>query len=149
MTSRRANANEYDEITLFTLFYTALFYFTSNHMELNSMLANGTLQSHFWNGWSDFIAAGNMKFVGYLLAILTLTIIVTMVFKGRKQYDEYQASILEKLMIVAGGVSMVMLPLMLFMFLSDRNYLVENLFLFVTVQWLSVLIGNLIYAIKY
>lgn len=133
----------------FTLFYAALFYVTANHMELNSMLATGTLNSSFWNGLTQFIGTGNMKYVSYLMLLLLGVFIVAILLKRQKRYDEYQASILTKLMIVAGVVSMIMLPLMLFILLTDRNYLVETLFLFITVQWLSVLIGNVFYTLKY
>lgn len=136
-------------ISVFTLFYATLFIFTANHMELNSMLSNETLSSSFWNGWSNFIEAGNMKYIAYLMGFLTVCIIATMMLKKCKYYDEYQVSVLVRLMIVAGVVSMVMLPIMLFMLLSDRNYFVETLFLFVTVQWLAVLVSNLVYTIKY
>ena len=133
----------------FTLFYAGLFYFTANHMELNSMLANGTLNSSFWNGLTQFIGAGNMKYVSYIMLLLLAVFLAVTLFKQQKRYDEYQMSILTKLIIVAGVVSMIMLPLMFFMVLSDPNYLVETLFLFITVQWLSVLIGNVFYTIKY
>lgn len=71
-------------ISFLVLFYALVFIFTANHMELNSMLANGTLQSRFWNGWSSFIEAGNMKYFGYIMIALMAIILLTMVIKKEK-----------------------------------------------------------------
>lgn len=135
-------------ISFITLFYASIFIFTSNHMEFNNMLANGTLQPPFWNGWSSFIEAGNMKYIGYIMIVLTAIILVTMVIKKQKRYDEYQLSILNKLLVIVGIVSLIMLPIVLFILLSDPNYLIETLFLFALIQSFSVLLGNLVYTFK-
>ncbi len=50
------------------------------------MLANGTLQSPFWNSWSNFIEAGNMKYLGYTMIALTLIFLFTMLMKKQKRY---------------------------------------------------------------
>lgn len=136
-------------ISIISLFYAAIFIFTSNHSELNSMLANGTLQSTIWNGWSTFIKAGNMRFFGYLILLLTIAILLTMFIKKQRHYDEYQLSIFIKLLLVAGIISIIMLPLILFMLLSDRNYLVETLFLFALIQNLGLLTTSFFYVVKY
>ena len=116
-------------ITIVSGFYAVLFIFTANQMELNSMLANSTLSSRFWNGWSDFIRNGHMQYVGYTIALLTLVSIITMLIKKHAQYDEFQISILVKLLVVAGVVSILLLPIVIVMLLSDRNYLIETFYL--------------------
>jgi len=98
---------------------------------------------------SDFIKAGNMKFIGYTIISLTIIILLLILFKKTKRYDEYQISILSRSLIVAGILSIIMIPIIMVMFLSDPNYTIETIFLFAIIQWGSVLIADLIYVIKY
>lgn len=90
-----------------------------------------------------------MKYIGYIIISLTLIILMIMLFKRVKKYDEYQVSILSKSLIVAGGLSIIMLPIIMVMLLSDTNYTVEIIFLFAVIQWCGALIADLIYVIKY
>lgn len=137
-------------IGFMSVIYSFLFIFTSNHIEFLRLLSKSkTLQSGFLNGWSAFIGAGNMKYIGYIIIGLTLTILLLMFFKRVKNYDEYQISILSRSLIVAGILSIIVLPIIMVMLLSDPNYTVETIFLCVVVQWFSVLISDLIYVIKY
>jgi len=137
-------------IGLMSVVYSFLFIFTSNNIEfLRLMSKSKTLQSHFWNWWSDFIKAGNMKYIGFTIISLTLTILLLMLFKRTKRYDEYQISILSRSLIVAGIISIILIPVIMVMLLSDPNYTIETIFFFATIQWLSVLIADLIYIIKY
>jgi len=127
-----------------------LFIFTSDHVEFLRLLSNAnTLQSDFWNGWSSFIKAGNMKYIGYAIIIFTFIIIVTMIFKPTEKYDEYQINILSKSLIVAGILSVLIMPIITILLLSDQSYAIETIFLFAVVQWFGVLITDMIYVIKY
>lgn len=136
-------------ISFIALFYAAIFIFTSGHMELTSMLATGTLPSDFWNNWSAFIAAGHMKFFGYALLVLAAISLLTMLVKKHKAYDEYQLTIFTRLLIIAGIVSLLMLPLIFFLLLSDPNYLIETIFLFAAIQSIALLIASCVYTLKY
>lgn len=137
-------------ISFMSAIYSFIFIFTSNHIEFLGLLSHSkTLQSDFWNGWSDFISDGYMKFIGYLIIILTVLIIFILFFKRTKRYDEYQFSILSKSLIVAGLLSIMMVPIVMIMLLSDPNYAVETIFLFATIQWISLQVAYLIYVIKY
>src|SRR5690554_3946212 len=90
-------------IGLMSAIYSFLFIFTSGHIEFLRLLSKSkTLQSDFWNIWSDFIRAGNMKHIGYIIIALTLIIFLLMIFKRVEKYDEYQISILSKSLITAG-----------------------------------------------
>ncbi|KNY29863.1 hypothetical protein [Pseudobacteroides cellulosolvens] len=130
--------------------YSFLFIITSNHIEFLRLLSNtNTLQSDFWNSWSYFIRVGNMKYVGYVIIVLALIIILFILFKPTKKYDEYQISILSKSIIVAGLISILMLPIIVILLLSDPSYAIETIFLFAVFQWLGVLVTDLIYVIKY
>jgi heme exporter protein D len=136
-------------ISIMSAIYSFIFIFTAGHMEFNSMLSHGrTLNSDFWNGWSDFLKTGNMKFIGYLIIGLTVVIIIFILVKRTKQYDEYQVSILAKSLFVAGFLSIIMVPFLMIMLLSDPNYSTETIFLFATIQWVSVLISYLIFVVR-
>lgn len=130
--------------------YSFLFIFTSNHIEFLRLFSNtNTLQSDFWNSWSDFIRVGNMKYVGYAIIVLTLITLLFILFKPTKKYDEYQISILSKSIIVAGVLSILMIPVIIILLLSDPSYAIETIFLFAVVQWFGVLITDMVYVIKY
>lgn len=130
--------------------YSFLFIFTSDHIEFLRLTSKTkTLQSDFWNGWSEFIKSGNMKYLGYIIIGLTLIILLLMVFKRMKKYDEYHVSILSRSLIVAGVLSIMMVPIIMILLLSDPNYTIETIFLFAAIQWCGVLITDLIYVIKY
>jgi heme exporter protein D len=136
-------------ISFMSAIYSFIFIFTAGHMEFNSMLSHGrTLNSDFWNGWSDFLKIGNMKFIGYLIIGLTVVIVAFILVKRTKQYDEYQVSILAKSLFVAGVLSIIMVPFLMVMLLSDPNYSTETIFLFATIQWVSVLVSYLIFVVR-
>ena len=136
-------------ISLMSAVYSFLFIFSSNHTEFLRLLSNSdTLQSDFWNGWSDFIKVGNMRYIGYAIIILTLVILLIMLIKPTKKYDEYQISILSKSLVVAGVLSILIIPIIMIMILSDPNYAIETIFLFAVIQWFVVLVTDIIYVIK-
>jgi hypothetical protein len=136
-------------ISFMSAIYSFIFIFTAGHMEFISILSHGkTLNSDFWNGWSDFLKSGNMKFIGYLIIGLTGVIIVYILVKRTKQYDEYQVSILAKSLFVAGVLSIIMVPYLMVMLLSDPNYSTETIFLFATVQWVGVLVSYLFFVVR-
>ncbi len=137
-------------IGLMSAVYSFLFIFTSDHIEFLRLLSHAdTLQSDFWNWWSDFIRAGNMRYIGYTIIILTLIISLLVLLKPTKKYDEYQLSILSKSLIIAGVLSILMVPIIMILLLSDPSYAIETIFLFAVVQWFGVLLTDMIYIIKY
>ena len=89
-----------------------------------------------------------MKYMGYVIIALTIAIIFLTVFRKQK-YDEYQVNILAKGFITAGIITVLMLPIALLLVLSDRNYAIETMFLLLTIQWIGVLVVDLIYTAKY
>ncbi|MBS8266366.1 hypothetical protein DYI25_18240 [Mesobacillus boroniphilus] len=137
-------------ISFMSAIYSFIFIFTAGHMEFASMLSHSkTLNSAFWNGWSDFLKSGNMKFIGYLIIGLTVVIVVFILLKRTKQYDEYQVSILAKSLLVAGILSILMIPFLLIMLLSDPNYSTETIFLFAMIQWVGVLVSYLFFVVRF
>ncbi len=121
--------------------YSFLFIFTSNHLEFTRLLSkNTTLNSSFWNSWSEFIQTGNMKYFGFFIIILTIIILVLSFIKRAEELDEYQVSILSRSVLIAGILSIGLVPIVMIIILSDPNYTIAVMFLFATIQWLGVLI---------
>ncbi|GAE47657.1 hypothetical protein JCM21738_4661 [Mesobacillus boroniphilus JCM 21738] len=89
-----------------------------------------------------------MKFIGYLIIGLTVVIMVFILLKRTKQYDEYQVSILAKSLFLAGVLSIIMIPFLMIMLLSDPNYSTETIFLFATIQWVGVLVSYLFFVVR-
>ncbi len=132
-----------------TAFYALVFIVTSGHMELERMLHHaGTLDSPFWSAWSDFLARGNMKYIGYAFLVLAAAIGILAGVRKR-DYDEYQAGILEKGLIAAGAAMACLFPLALLLILSDPKYSIETILLLVVVHWSAVLIADFVYVIRW
>ena len=83
-------------VSFVSMFYAFVFILISGHLEFERILNHAdTLNSAFWNGWSAFIKQGNIKYIGYAYIILALAVVIISFIKKR-DYDEYQISILEK-----------------------------------------------------
>jgi uncharacterized MnhB-related membrane protein len=134
-------------ISVISAFYAFLFIITSNHIEFIRLFPHSkTLNSVFWNCWSTFVQNGNMKYMSYVIIILTTVIIFLTIFKKQK-YNEYE--IMARGFVTAGIISVFLFPLLLLLVLSDINYAIESMFLIMSIQWISVLIVNLFYITKY
>lgn len=132
-----------------TAFYALLFIVTSGHIEFERILNHhATLNSAFWSGWSDFLARGDMKYVGYAYVVLALAVVVLSIFRKR-DYDEYQAGLLSKGFIAAGIVTACLFPLALLLILSDPNYAVETVIFLAAVHWSAVLVADLAYVVRW
>ena len=89
-----------------------------------------------------------MRYIGYAYIILALAIVIVSFIKKR-DYDEYQTSILEKAVITMGVALVFFFPVALLLVLSDPSYSIEALMFLLVAHWSSVLIADLIYVIKY
>ena len=83
-----------------------------------------------------------------LIKFLALDIVIISFIKKR-DYDEYQISILEKGIMVMGAVMVLFFPIALILVLSDPSYCIETLLFLIVAHWTTVLIVDLIYVIKY
>ena len=130
-------------------FYALVFILISGHIEFDRMLNHAdTLNTAFWNGWSSFLKQGNMKYIGYAYIALALAIVVIS-FVRKKDYDEYQTGIFEKGIIVMGAALVILFPMALILVLSDPSYCIETMMFLVVAHWLTVLIVDLIYVIRW
>ena len=136
-------------VSVVSMFYAFVFIFISGHLEFERILNHAdTLNSDFWNGWSAFIKQGNIKYIGYAYIALALAVVIISFIKKR-DYDEYQISILEKGIMVMGAVMVLLFPIALILVLSAPSYCVETLLFLIVAHWTTVLIVDLIYVIKY
>ena len=77
---------------------------------------------------------GNLKYIGFFYIALALAIVV-LSFIRKREYDEYQTSILEKGFIIMSIVMVLLYPVAFILILSDSNYAIETIvFLVVTHQ---------------
>lgn len=59
-------------ISAVSMFYALVFILISGHIEFERILNHAdTLNSAFWNGWSDFLKQGNMKYIGYAYIVFS------------------------------------------------------------------------------
>lgn len=135
--------------SIVSIFYAFIFILTSGHMEFERVLKHiDTLNSPLWNIWSAFLKQGNMKYIGYAYIVLA-GVIAILSFIRKRDYDEYQIGILEKVFIAMGATMVLVFPLTLVLVLSDPLYSVETLMFLVVIHWSVVLIADLIYVIKW
>ena len=135
-------------ISVVSGFYSLVFILISGHIEFERILNHAvTLNSTFWNGWSSFLQQGNIKYIGYAYIVLTLAIVILSLFRKR-EYDEYQSSVLEKGILVMGIVMMLLFPAALILTLSDPSYCVETMLFLIVGHWSTVLIADLIYVLQ-
>lgn len=136
-------------ISVVSLFYALVFILISGHMEFERLLKHAdTLNSTFWNVWSEFLKQGNMKYIGYTYIVIALVIVILSLVRKR-DYDEYQTGILEKGIVVMGAIMIVLFPIALIMVLSDPSYCIETMMFLVVSHWSIVLIADLIYVIRW
>lgn len=135
-------------ISVISIFYAWVFSLISGHIEFERLLNHSMgLNSSFWNSWSTFLKQGNMKYIGYAYIGLTLVIAIISFIK-KQDYDEYQASILEKGIMIMGGAMVFLIPIALIMILSDPSYCIETMMFLVVAHWSIVLVADLIYVMK-
>ena len=136
-------------ISLFSVFYSAIFIITAGHIEFQRILYY-TIESQkyrpFWSDWAAFLYAGNQKYIGYAILIITLSIIVLLT-KRRRPYDEYQVQILANCFMTAGLIIICAVAFLFSCILSEHAGAVEKLTLFAIIHWISVLIADLIFVV--
>lgn len=136
-------------ISVVSLFYALVFILISGHMEFERLIKHAdTLNSTFWNVWSEFLKQGNMKYIGYAYIVIALAIVILSLVRKR-DYDEYQTGILEKGIVVMGAIMIVLFPIAFIMVLSDPSYCIETMMFLVVSHWSIVLIADLIYVIRW
>lgn len=136
-------------IGLFSTFYSLIFFVTAGHVEFQNILyyTSDTLKSKsFWGDWAAFLHAGHQKYIGVLIIILTL-LIIGLLIKQRRPYDEYQSKILANCFMTAGLITICSVAFLLIYILSEHVGTVEKIILFTVIHWMSVLIADLVFIL--
>ena len=126
-------------VALITAIYAAIFIVSSEFvMSYENLLSD--------SGWASFIISQNMKFVG--IGMIGVTIIIdTLSALRRKQYDEYQIVLLEKVFLFNGLFTAILFPLSLIVLIFAPVYYVETIFALILFQWGVMAITELLYLI--
>lgn len=136
-------------IAVISIFYAAMFGLVSGHVEFDRILDHtNTLNSAFWNAWTVFLKQGNLKYIGYSYLVVTIVIVIAS-FAKRRNYDEYQTSILGKGIIVMGITLVALFPIALLLVLSDPQYAIETVMFLVVVHWAIVLIADSVLVLQW
>jgi len=136
-------------IGVFSIFYTLLFFITSNYMDFNSILYYTKLGEHtdsFWFFWSDFLAKGHQKYIAITLVVVTLLVIILLV-TSRSSYDEYHIFKLMNCLAVAVVLTLAAIALFCVAVLSEPIGIVEKFMLFIVIHWVTVVLADLIYVV--
>lgn len=136
-------------IAVISIFYAAMFGLVSGHVEFDRILDHAnTLNSTFWNAWTVFLKQGNLKYIGYAYLVVTIVSVIAS-FAKRRNYDEYQTSILGKGIIVMGIALVALFPIALLLVLSDPQYAIETVMFLVVVHWAIVLIADSVLVLQW
>lgn len=137
-------------ITIISLIYSLIFFTLSGHVEYTRIADHvQTLDSGLWNFIKTITVSGNIKYFSIPILVLATLIIFINFFKRRIKYDEFQFSIILKSLAISGIITIIAMPIMLILILSDRNYALEVIFLFSFIQWIAILISDFIFTLKY
>lgn len=129
-------------VAMFSLFYAIAFIICSNSVEFAQLLNHATtLNSGFWNSWSNFLKQGNLQYIGYVYIILVVLIVI---FSIVKNYKTNKQSLNLKGLSVSGVITMFLVPICFLLVLSDSNYSIETITFFVVVHWSVVLIVDVV-----
>lgn len=136
-------------IALLSLVYGGLFLLISGHMEfLSTLPPKASANYGFWNTWLAFIYDGGLTIIGYTILGITVAIGGLSFFGSYKKLDEYQSSLLLKVIMVSGLITLVSFPLLVINVLSEPLFAIPFTLFFVVVIWLFFQITYLLFLIK-
>ncbi|PJK15933.1 hypothetical protein CQS04_11910 [Chryseomicrobium excrementi] len=136
-------------IALLSLVYGGLFLLISGHMEfLSTLPPKASVNYGFWNTWLTFIYDGGLTIIGYTILGITVAIGGLSFFGSYKKLDEYQSSLLLKVIMVSGLITLVSFPLLVINVLSEPLFAIPFTLFFVVVIWLFFQITYLLFLIK-
>ncbi len=132
-------------ISLFTAFYTTIFFFISqnklNYFHHIDQITNPALKK-----WGEFLASGNQMNIAYALIILTVLVVIIIVSR-RRPYDEYHVAMLSNCLAVAIVITIIAIAVLFLLILNNPTAIVEKFILFATLHWGTVVIADLFFVI--
>lgn len=136
-------------ISLFTIFYGALFLFAAKGGWFTDLFyaqsANKT-DHPFLAGWSEFLSTGHLVYIAYGMFALTLLVVVLLLFR-RHPYDEYHAALLVNCLAIATVLTLIAIAIFYLLILIDASGMVEKFTLFIVIHWVTVVLADIVYVI--
>ena len=129
-------------LSLFSAFYAAIFLGFSEKITAQA----GNAEGWFWRSWESFLLAGGHKITAVALIALTFVVLALLLLK-HKPYDEYHTAILLKCMALSEILTLLVIGLFFLALLLDPAAFLSKLTLFVTVNWSTVVLADLIYLL--
>ena len=132
-------------IIIFTAFYALVFFLTANSINFVNSLNFGKAAS-FWAAWSGFLADGNQQYIAYALIAVTVVVLI-MLFKHSRSYDEYHTSILTNCLVIAAILTFIAIAAFFLMILNEPAGIIEKFMLFIVIHWSTVVLANLTFVL--
>jgi len=129
-------------VSAYSLFNSILFLVFSDHIQSQTGLA----ATSFWKVWDAFLSHGGHRYTALILVALT-SVIVTLLIVKHKPYDEYHTAILVKCLAVSAILILAAIAVFFVVVLIDPTQIISKFTLFITVNWATVVLADLIYLI--
>lgn len=131
-------------ISMFTLFYSIVFMLTAHNHRFVEQLGFPQNTTGFWGSWSRFLYNGQQIYIVYAMIALTILVVLLLTLR-RRAYDEYHTSILTHCLVVSLALSLMIIAIFYIMILFDPRGFVEKFTLFVSINWITVVLADLAY----
>lgn len=132
-------ANAFYLALLTAVYATALIVSSEFTEKYATMLSNSQ--------WATFIANGHTKYVGIYMICIAIVVNILSALR-RKRYDEYQISILQKVLVFNGFLASILFPLTIVVLVFMPICFVEIIFAFMIIQWCIVIITEIVYLCR-
>lgn len=136
-------------ISLFSIFYGMLFLIVSRGERFTGLFyaqaANGA-DHPFLASWSEFLSAGYLVYLAYVMFALTILVVVLLLSRSHP-YDEYHTALLVNCLAVATVLTLIAIALFYLLILIDDNGIVEKFTLFIVIHWVTVVLADMVYVI--
>jgi len=125
-------------ISAFSLFYGMIFLAFSEHLQSQA--------GQEANIWDSFLMHGGHRYIAYVLIALTAIVVALLLLK-HKPYDEYHTTILIKTLAVSVILALAAIAVFFVIILIDPSQIISKFTLFITINWTTVVLADLIYLI--
>ena len=129
-------------ISIFTIFYSIIFLAHSSRLTSQT----GTATHPIWKAWDSFLDIGGHRYTAFVLIALTVLVVVFLFIK-HKPYDEYHTAILGKCLAVSCILTLAAIAVFFVVILIDPTQIISKFTLFITINWSTVVIADLIYLL--
>ncbi len=130
-------------LAVFTAFFSYVFFFVANSRFFAKHDVVGT---GFWRWWRSFLLNNGQGIFAGLMILLSL-LVVFLLLRRRKDYDEYHVGILLSCLAVSLVVVLIALAIFYLAIFRDPFFVQEKCMLFMSVNWATVVLADLTYVL--